>query len=1101
MSLPSFGVRQPVPANLLMIGLLIAGLFALTTLRKQFFPEVEPEAAVVRLVYPGATPEEIEENLAVKVEDAIADLDEVDKVTTTLSEGGGGITVEFREGQDPDKAVREIEREIDALQDLPDDAEEITVTLAEPRLPVIMVAVYGEADERAMKRAIRGVKDDLQELPGMGEVVIGGVRRDEVSVDVRYDALLEQGLPLTAVSAAIESAMREVPGGSVRNRSANTNVRTMGTAETADDIGGIVLKSSDRDPRVAAAAGASDVDAGTGVVRVRDVAEVNVGFEDTAVRNRFNGAPSADLTVFKIGDQDIVKIAQMVRAYVAARAGEPLELSWWQRWTRPHVLRAYDLGLNSARPLPVDAEIRTLTDLARFVEGRLDLLTRNAGYGALLVFGTLLVFLNPRVAFWVGVGLVTALAGTLVLMAAVDITLNLLTMFGLIVVLGLLVDDAIVVSENIQSRFERGETAMQAAVRGAGQVQWPVVATVLTSIVAFLPLRFIEGNIGDLLGALPVVVTCALAMSLVECLIILPSHMGHSLEKARRPGEAAAEAQRTGRRPGVFARFAARRDAALNGRVLPAYGRVLGACLRARYLTVVATVAVLVASAGMVAGKRVSFVFLPTNDSEEFVVNLRLPIGSPIERTERLFNAIERAAQSLPEFKAVAGTVGQTSDVESGESTPFTPHIAQLFIELQPLELRDRDSATIIADLRERLRGKLDQADRLSFEPLGGGPGGPDLNVQLRGADPPTLRRAVADLKAAMRGFGGVVDIADDDDLGQAEQRIRVRPADAAAVGLTPTEIALQVRGFLFGLEPHTFARAQEDVDVRVRVDAATRRDLGAIENAWLINPAGDAVPLRQVADIEPAVTYASIKRVDRRRAINVTAYVSPGVSPEDIATQLPIDELRATYPSLDIAFAGRQEQVKDAFSTLPYGAAAAAIMIYIILAWLFGSYLQPLTVMAIIPFSMIGMIWGHWLLGFEMTFLSLIGMVALAGIVVNDSLILVEFYNEKRAEGHGVREALGIAGPARLRAIGLTTITTVLGLTPLILEQSFQARFLIPMAIAIAGGLLSATFLILLVLPCLILILDDIKRATRALWNGRLPPRRAAPASAEQPS
>ncbi len=1098
MNLSAFGVRRPVPANLLMLGLLLAGLYSATTLRKQFFPEVDAESANIAFAYPGATPEEIEETLAIKVEDAIFDLDEVDELNTTLSEGGGGINVKFVEGQDPDKALEELERKIDALQDLPDESEEITVSLLEPTLPVIMIAVYGDLDEQTLKQAARALKDDLQALPGMGQVSVSGTRRYELRIDVRSAALLEQGVSLTQVSGAVRQWMNEVPGGTVRNRTGNTNVRTMGVAENAADVEQIVVRAFP-DGRT---------------VRVADVATVTEGFADTGVQTRYNGRPAAYLTVLKIGDQDIVKIAEMVRAYIAGRNGEAFPFSDWERRTKPHAFEAFELATTNARPLPAGATLTTFTDLARFVEGRLDLLSRNALFGAALVFATLMLFLNWRVALWVGVGLLTAMGGTLVLMGAMDVTLNLLTMFGLIVVLGLLVDDAIVVSENIQRRHEEGEPALDAAVRGAGQVQWPVIATVMTSIVAFLPLSFIKGNIGDLLGALPVVVGCALLMSLVESLLILPSHMGHSL--IHRDRHATKHKAHHRGKLGLLQRYEARRDALISQRVIPAYTKALRASLRFRYVSVAVALAVLVASTGMIAGGRVPFVFLPQNDAETVIVNVRLPIGTPETKTAEIVERIEAVAQALPEFMSISSVVGETSNIDTGATSGFSPHLAQMFVELQPVETRERPSPEIIEAMRQGLEGQLDEVDRITFEPISGGPGGPDISIKVRGRDLDRIHEAVAELKTTLKRFNGVADVADDSDLGQAEQRIVPRPADAAAVGLTPEDIALQVRGFLFGLEPHTYAAEREDIDVRVRVDEATRRSLTDIENAWLVTPAGQSVPLREVADIVPANTYASIKRNDRQRVVNVSAYVRPGVSPEQVTSQLTqaemakpdfaadmpgwlarfvpeekvgpsqLDLIRDHYASLEIAFAGRQEQQADAFSTLPIGAAAAGIMIYIILAWLFGSYLQPLTVMAVIPFALIGAVWGHYVLDYDLTFLSLIGLVALSGIVVNDSLILVQFYNEERQRGTKVFESLVAAGQARLRAIFLTTVTTVLGLTPLIMETSFQARFLIPMAISIAAGLIAATVLILGVLPCFILILDDLKRAWRWLWFGK---------------
>lgn len=1085
MSLARFGVRKPVPVNLLMAAILIAGVVAGLSLRREFFPEQKPDTATLSLPYPGATPEEVEDALAIKVENQLIDLDEVDEISVTLAEGGGGMTIKFREGVDAEKALDEVDRAIDTLQDLPDESEEITTQLLEPRLPVIRVAVFGDLEESVMKDVIRGVRDDLLTLDGMGEVLIDGVRDYEIRVDVRQDALLQQGIALPQIADAVSAWMTEIPGGTVKNVGGNVKVRTMGVAERAETIRQIVVRSFPDGRSIA----------------LGDIAEVREGFVDDLIINRFNsrppefdplndevsedlvGKPAAVLTVFKVGDQDIVNMAKSVRSYVKGRQGQPFDGSALETRFGSDRYEAYLLGKNSPNPLPTGASIAPSSDLARFVEGRLDLLLRNAGYGAILVFATLLVFLNWRVAFWVGVGLLTAILGTLVLMSALDVTLNLLTMFGLIVVLGLLVDDAIVVSENIQARHDRGEPSFEAAVGGTDQVSWPVVATVLTSVVAFLPLTFIKGQIGDLLGALPIVVACALIMSLIESLLILPSHMAHSLVHR---DAAMADKKKPHRLAHAVKRFEEKRDHLIFDKLVPAYAKVLAFSLRNRYLAIVATFAVFIGTLSLYAGGRVGFEFLPKNDAETLVVDLRMPIGTPIEDTNAAVEAVEKAAFSQSEVQSVGSVVGQRANIDTGESDGAATHVAQMFIELYYVELRDRESSKVIESIRAELEGKLDAVDRIGFSEISGGPSGPGITVRVRGNDGKQIEQAVAELKTMLAGFAGVVDIADDNDLGQAEQRIIPRAADIRSVGLTPADVALQVRGFLFGIDAHTYAAQQEDIDVRVRVDERTRRDLGAIEDAWLVTPDGSLVPLSEVADIEAATTYATIKRVDRQRSVTVTADTIPSVSPEDVTAAINLDELRAKYPNLTIAYAGRQEQMGDAFASLPLGMGAACLMIYVILAWLFSSYFQPLTVMLIIPFSLVGVIWGHLFLGYNLTFLSLIGIVALSGIVVNDSLILVEFYNHERQRGVGVFEALLSAGRARLRPILLTTITTVLGLTPLILEQSFQAKFLIPMGISIAAGLLSATVLILLVLPCWILIFDDIRRGVYYLWHGR---------------
>ena len=1074
MSIARFGVRKPVPVNLLMIAVLLAGAVSGLSLRREFFPEIAPDQALIELRYPGATPREVEESLAIKVEDAVAELDEVKELRTTLSENGGGITVEFHEGVDVDEALDEVERAVDALTDLPQEAEKIRVRLFEPRIPVIRVTVFGELEEKVLKQTIRDVRDDLRSLPGMGQVLVSGVRDFEIRVDVERGAMLRHGISLPEVADTIRAWMTETPGGTVRSPQGNVKIRTMGVQERARAIDRIALRA---DPEGRA-------------TLVGDIATVRESFVDEQVINRYNGQAAASLTVFKTGDQDIVHMAEMVRAYVDGRNDQSpgngglksrLKVGFGLGlWGDAKRREAWDLGRTSPRRLAAGARLAFNSDYARFVEGRLDLLLRNALYGGILVFLTLLLFLNWRVALWVGAGLLTALMGTLVLMHAAGITLNLLTMFGLIVVLGLLVDDAIVVAENIQSRHDRGQRALEAAIEGTEQVLWPVVATVLTTIVAFLPLTFIRGQIGDLLGALPMVVACALTMSLLESLLILPSHMGHSLAKRDR--------STPGRMVTRIREMEQWRDHLVLERLVPLHGRVLAWLLRFRYATVAAAVAMLLISLGLVRSGHVAYEFLPASDAETIIVDLRMPIGSAIEQTDGAVARVEEAARQEPETRSVSTVVGQRNNIDTGAAEAFTPHVAQVFIELDAVEERQRDSQTIIASIRQRLRGRLDEVDRISYEEVSGGPAGPAISVRMHSLDSARTDAVVRQLKEILGGFQGVYDISDDQDLGQSEVQIELKPG-AAALGFSVADIAHQVRGFLHGLDAHVFAAEQEDIDVRVRLDEQTRRSLPAIETSWVIGPSGGLVPLSEIADLRQTTGFATIKRVNRQRAVTVTADTAPGHSPEAIVAELPLDELRAAHPGVRIEFTGRQQQQKDAFDTLPLGFLAALVMIYVILAFLFSSYVQPIVVMLIIPFAMIGAVWGHLVLGFDITFLSLIGFVALSGIVVNDALILVEFYNAQRQRGDSVFDALVSAGKARLRAILLTTATTVLGLTPLILERSFQARFLIPMAISIAVGLLAATVLVLIVLPCFILILDDASRAGHFLWHGRARP------------
>jgi len=1066
-SLVSFGIRKPVAANLVMFAIIGAGLVFGVNLRREFFPETRPNEVIVAAPYPGAAPDEIEESLAIKIEDRIADLRDVKEINTTATEGAATIRIEFEEGIGIETAVARVKREVDALQDLPDRAERITVTEFEPNIPVVNLSLHGDAGERTLKNAIQQIRNDLRALPGMGDVLLAGVRRDEVTVEARQEALLQYGLSLPDIAARVRQSMQETPGGTIRSATANVPVRTLGAEERVEEVRRIVVRS---DPQGRP-------------IRLGEIATVTEGFEDADIRTRFDGEPALSLVVYGVGSQDVLDIANMVKAYVQGRNREALDLTFTERLAMRFGgdggvrTQAYELGLS--RP-PPPVSLTPHNDIARFVDQRLQLLARNALWGGALVFLTLLLLLAPRVALWVTAGLTISVLGTLVSMYLLDISLNFLTMFGLIVVLGLLVDDAIVVAENISAHHEEGEPALQAAESGAREVEWPVVTTVLTTICAFLPLLLIAGRIGDLFGALPIVVTVALLVSLVESLFILPSHMGHSLLKADR-----AEGRSLAAR--FFDAVGRVRTRTLQGRIIPAYSVGLRACLRARYLTLTLAVAVLIGALGLVAGGRVPFVFIESADSETVLVELRMPIGTPLEVTDDVMRKIERAAGAAPEVKHLQTVVGARQDLEGGGGIAQS-HLGQIFIELVPVEERDRISREVIDSIRASL-GPLPGVKSLRFSEVQGGPGGQDISLAVVGENPAQVDRVARALEARLGEFEGVYEVSNDADRGQRELRFRLRDG-AKELGFTTAGVAEQVRAAVFGLEPYTFPGDREDVDVRVMLEEPARRSLTTIESMQVFTPDGRPVPLSEAVEIEEAEAFATVRRLNRQRAVTVSADVDRSLAnPEEVTAALTPDlrRLVAENPGLRIVPRGRQEDIADSFRTLPLGALAAAGMIYILLAWLFSSYAQPIFVLMVTPFAVIGAVLGHYLLGFDLTILSLIGLVALIGIVVNDSLILTQFFNKKRHEGLGILDALVAAGEARFRAILLTTLTTVLGLSPLMLEQSFQARFLIPMAITISFGLLAATMITLVVLPCVLLISDDVRRILAFLWTGRM--------------
>lgn len=1082
MSLPAFGVRKPVLVNLYVFGVIAAGVIFGVGIRREFFPQVDPVEVIVTAPYPGAAPDEVERSLASKIEDRLADLRDIKEMSSIVTEGLCRVRIEFEDGVNIDAKVAEVKREVDALQDLPERVERIVVDKFEPNIPVISLNLFGDADERAMKDAVRRMRDDLRSLAGMGDVLVVGARGDEIAVEVRPAAMLEHGLSLPAVADRIRQGMIELPGGSVRTPGASVAVRTLGAAERAEAVRAIVVK-----------AGADGQ-----VVRVGDIASVSEGFVDVDVFTRFNGRRCMGLTVYKVGDDDAVEMADMVKAYTAGRLRQPISPTLRERIAlalrRPgeaapvsRRMAAYELGLT--RP-PPPGELALTSDLSRFISQRLALLARNAGTGACFVFLTLMLLLNWRSAFWVTLGLVVAVMGTLVLMRLTGITLNLLTMFGLIIVVGMLVDDGVVIAENISARHDRGEPALEAGVRGAEEVAWPVVGTVVTTIFAFLPLMLLKGRIGDLLGALPLVVACALSVSLVEALFSLPKHMGRSLERTDRRRARGGHT----RLERVEMRFDVARDRFFERFVFAPYERLTRGALARPWLTLSATIAVLLVSVGLVGGGQLRFVFFDAQDTETILADLRMPIGTPVERTDAIIRRLERAALDQPEVRSVFALVGAAADLE-GAPAQSQGHLGQLFIELTPVEDRQARGERTGDDVELAIRraaGELAGIKSLRMEGVVGGPGGPGISLAVLADNDREAAPVIESIERRLGEFDGVYDIADDADAGQRELRLTLR-AGASELGFTVENVARQVRGAVFGLEAHTFAGDREDVDVRVRFPETDRRSLAAVEGMQLFTPGGVPVPLTEVVRVDETTGYATVRRLDRRRAVTITAEVDAAVagSPEEVMRVLKpeLAGMTAAHPGVRIVERGRQQDFNDSFSTLPIGLLVALGLNYVVLAWLFQSYAQPLLVMTSIPLAIIGMVFGHLVMGYALTFLSLIGFVALSGVVVNNAIVYMEFFNQRIAQGLSPARAALETGRQRIRPILLTTITTVAGLGPLVFERSFQARILIPMAITICWGLLFSAALVLVSLPCLLVVLDRTGRALRAAWTGRPDP------------
>ncbi|MCP4592437.1 MAG: efflux RND transporter permease subunit [bacterium] len=1071
-SLPKLSVDNPVLVGVVMFAILLGGVYSVLTLVRELFPETTPDKVMITTAYPGATPEEVEKGLALRIEEAVKDIQDIDKIETSITEGLSTVVITMtNEAKDLDLVTNDVKAAVDAIprDELPEEAEETRVAKFEPRLEVIAVSLFGDVGEAALKDAGRRLRDDLLLLPGISDVQLTGTRKDELTVEVQPEKLVEYGLSIAQVASAINQSNLDLPAGQLKMPAENVAVRTLGETDRTGPIAATIVKHGP-----------------TGeVVRVSDLGRVVDQFEDSDVEGRFQGHPSVEVAVYKTANQDAIDIAGKVKAFVAGKRREPLESDWLDRVKAglgmpSHLAAIHERAYND--PYPPGIGIQVHRNLARFIEGRLDLLKRNGKWGLMFVFASLLLFLNWRVALWVMMGLILSIAGGIMMMNALGVTLNLISMFGLIVVLGLIVDDAIVVGENVYARVERGEEPVLAAVKGTEEVTWPVLIAVLTTISAFLPLMFIEGMMGDFMGVLPVVVTCALAFSLIEALSILPSHLAEWLQPLRRD-TSAAEPRNWLMRRLVSMRQAQRRWVQeVLGRH---YERLLRLAVNYRYVTVSAAVAVLIATLGLIGGKRVPFVFMQKMDAETLVAGLEMPVGTPAARTRHLMEEIEQVALNTPEIATVYSLVG--AQVNMNELTiSARSHLGQAIIELVQVEDRDKSSDEVISELREATR-RLSGMNSLTFQALHGGPSGPEIEIEVTGKRLEDLLIATDRLKDKLATYGGVFDI--DDDFEQGRREVQISLLDSARpLGLSTRSLATEIRGAFYGLEARTLQRDREDVDIRVRFPEEHRQRVYDLENMRIATPQGAMIPFVEVARLAEGRGYTAIRRVDQRRAVVITADVdqTQGNAAEistDLATTLT--RLEHLLPGVRIEFAGNKRETMKSFGSLRRDFLIALAVISVMLAGLFKSYTQPLVVISAVPFGLIGAVAGHLVMGYPLTILSLIGIVALTGIAVNDALILVDFINKEVATGRNVFEAVISGGRRRMRPILLTSMTTILGLAPLMAERSFQAKFLIPMAVSITFGLAFATILTLIVVPSLYMIRHDLHATAARIWNG----------------
>lgn len=1016
--------RNGVAANLLMATIIFSGLLVAPTLPLEVFPEFDVDRVQITVPFPGATPTEVEQGVTIKIEEAIFDLEGIDKITSTASEGSGSVSVEIADGYDTREMLDDIKVRVDAIATFPVDAERPTISIPTFRSDVIDVVVYGALPERELRRLGERVRDELVGLPGITQVELSGVRDYEVSLEVSEETLRQYGLTLAEVAAAVRANSLDLSAGQLRTEGGDIMIRTEGQAYVGADFRDIVVRADDNYR-----------------LTLGDIAEVVDGFAEEPVRSRFDGEPAVSVGVYRVGDQSAIEVADTVKKYI-----------------------------EDVRPtLPPGVSITYWRDGSQVVKNRLSTLARSALQGGLLILVLLSLFLKWSVALWVFAGIPVSFLGGIALMPLFGGTINIISLFGFIVVLGIVVDDAIVTGENIYRHLKDGDDPVEAAIRGNHEVIIPVTFGVLTTIVAFFPLLNIEGLRGKIFAVIPMVVIPVLVFSLIESKLILPAHLKH-VRVRREGGGRVVAAQR-------------RIADGLETAVERYYQPLLERAMRYRYATVAAFVGILLVTFAVVSSGNLRFVFFPRIESEFATAKLEMPPGTPFAQTDHYIRRITEAAREM-QAEYVDEASGQaliegilTESGTTGGSN--ASNVGSVYIELVPPEQRKTkmSSFEVTREWRERI-GPIPGARELTFR-AEIGRGDSPIDVQLIGRDFGTLREVGEQIKDRLATYPGVFDVSDSFESGKRQITLELKPR-AELLGLTLEDLARQVRQAFFGFEVQRIQRGRDEVRVYVRYPERERSSLESLERMRIRTPQGAEVPFEEVAEATFGRSFSAIKRVDRFRVVNVLADVDKvSANIEGIKDDLSayLDELLAGYPGVRYSLEGEAREQKDSFSSLITGIAFVAFLIYCLLAIPFKSYFQPLAVIAVVPFGLVGAIGGHMLMGFPLSIVSILGMVALIGVVVNDSLVLVDYINQCRRRGEAVTDAVRHAGVRRFRAVMLTSFTTFAGLTPLLFEKSTQAQFLKPMAISLGFGVLFATIITLFLVPMNYLIIEDLKR------------------------
>ncbi len=1023
-----------VAANLLMWGIIAAGLVSLTGLDREAWPTTPFYHIEVSMAYPGATPEEIEESIVVKIEDQVSGLDDVKAVKSVAAPGMASVRVQMDFDTDMARALDDIESAVNRIQSFPARAERPQFREMTNRQSMMRLIVYGDVSERSLKELAYQIEDELTALPSVSQVEVSGVRKYEISIEVSLHRLRSLGLTLTDIANTIRRSSLDLSAGRIETRQSQVRVRTLGQNYDQQDFEEIVLLTG--------------ID-GT-VLRLGDIAEVRDGFQQTDLIVRHQNQPAVFVEVYRADGEQVMDVATTVREHLA----------------------------NEVIPsLPDGVGITLWNDESQVYEERADLLLKNGTLGLFLVLIALSLFLEIRLALWVAVGLAVSGIGALAIMMAFDVAINTISLFSFVLAIGIIVDDAIVVAEHIHYERKRGTPGVTAAIRGVRRIKVPLIFAVLTSVAAFVPLLFIPGGVGEVWRALPIIVIAMLLVSLVESLLVLPNHLSHLHGSEWVPANAFDR---------FFARLQGRVDELLNRFVQGPLDRALRFATDQPGVTMAGAAGMLVLSISLLPAGIVPTTLAADVEGDIATVVLEMPDGTTASRTYEVAQELEAAGHRVIErlsrgrpadaprlLTGVTVTIGQGSRLESGLNPEPTlnpeANIATIEFKLLSAQQRDISTGEVVQAWREEV-GVLPYVRGITFSGAVFDLGNP-VEAVLSHPDPKLLARIADSVVDGLRGVGGVYDVRSDHTPGVPEVQLELRLA-ARPLGLTLDDLAEQARAAFFGAEAVRVRRGREEVRVYVRLPADERNSITDVEGYHVRTPGGAEVPVMSVASLNPGVSPPAIRRKDGQRIVKVTADVDAAVisgdEANDILANSILADLTALHPGLTYSFGGEQQQQLESLDALNRGFAVALIMIFALLAIPLRSYTKPLIIMAVIPFGFIGVILGHWILGVALSAVSFMGIFGLSGVVVNDSLVMIDFIDQELEEGMPAQTAIIEGAKGRFRPIMLTSVTTFLGFTPLILERAIQAQFLIPFAASLGCGILFTTAILMMVVPAL---------------------------------